>query len=298
LNKLKRHEQSSKVVYDQPKAKRQQRITICIGRKRTMMPMKTVYRFLISLFPFGFSIYVNAFSSFSIRLPKIHQAKDLNMYLRISSFDERLEYDRENDEEQEDDDEESIFDVSDHKSDWMQAELTLVKTPIQPHPDMDALQVATLICRSLQFVDYPDKSSGLRRCFEFLSLECRAAVTARQGARSEERFVEYGHLAPALQPFMGATRVELGEATFTEAKPPLRGAVCSFPITIEGAPILSVQHLSGLNKAGVSQPPITNMVIRLEQQRRPPNQNCWMVREIIDVRMAFAGDMGNVHVGG
>jgi hypothetical protein len=197
-----------------------------------------------------------------------------------------------------DKEEEIMLDLYDNESDWAQAELTLLNAPNHPHPDMDAFETATLICRSLQFVDYPITSSGLERCFEFFTLDCRAAVTARQGARSVERFIEYGQLAPALQPFMGATRVQIGEATFTEAKPPLRGALCSFPVTIEGAPILAVQHPSGMTKGGVSQPPITNMVMRLEQQRRPPNQYCWMVREILDVRMAFAGDMGNVHVGG
>jgi hypothetical protein len=131
-----------------------------------------------------------------------------------------------------------------------------------------------------------------------MTLDCRSAVTARQGARSLERLVEFGQLAPALQPFMGTTRVGIGEATFTEARPPLRGALCSFPVVIEGASILAVQHPSGMNKMGVSQPPTTHMVLRLEQQRRPPHQGCWMVRELLDVRMAFAGDMGNAHVGG
>lgn len=200
--------------------------------------------------------------------------------------------------DEDDDDDDTLLDTSDNESDWVQAELTLVNAPNFPDSSMDALQTATMICRSLQYVDYPEAASGLERCFEFFTMDCRSAVTARQGARSVERFVEYGQLAPALQPFMGATRVVLGDGTYTAAKPPLRGALHSFPVTIEGAPILTVQHASGMDKTGVSLPPITNMVIRLEQQRRPPHQNCWMVREILDVRMAFAGDMGNAHVGG
>lgn len=158
--------------------------------------------------------------------------------------------------------------------------------------------MATLIVRSLQLVDHPMSGAGLERCFEFFTIDCRAAVTARQGAKSLERFVEYGQLAPALQPYMGATKVQVGEGTYLPENPPLRGSLVSFPVTIEGAAILSVQHSSGLVKAGVSAPPITNMVLPLEQQRRPPNQGCWMVKEIIDVRMVFAGDMGNAHVGG
>ena len=113
-----------------------------------------------------------------------------------------------------------------------------------------------------------------------------------------ERFCEYGVLAPALQPFMGAYRIDIGNMTYTAAQPPLRGALASFPVVIQGAPVLSLQHPSGMNRTGVAEPPTTHVVMRLEQQRRPPNQGCWLVREILDVQHAFAGDMGNVHVGG
>lgn len=196
-----------------------------------------------------------------------------------------------------DDDDTAIDSFSGLDSDWSQA-LSVFGTT-GPHPDLDALQVATLVVRSLQFVDHPTESAGLERCYDFLTLDCRACVTARQGARSVERFKEYGTLAPALNPFMGARRVEIGQPpTYTSAVPPMRGAITSFLITVEGSSILSVQHPSGMVKGGVSAPPVTKMVVRLEQQRRPPHQGCWMVREILDVRHAFAGDMGNVHVGG
>jgi hypothetical protein len=222
-----------------------------------------------------------------------HEMSPLSSSIRVSPFgadNDELDYDE--DELEED------LDDADTESDWLEAELTLVNAPTEPYPEFDAHQVATMICRSLQFVDHPNESAGLERCFSFFTHGCRAVVTARQGAKTVERFVEYGRLAPALQPFMGATRVEIGEATYTEAKPPLRGAIVSFPIVILGAPILSLNHQSGMRRSGVAAPPITKMVLRLESQRRPPNQNCWMVREILDVRHAFAGDMGNAHVGG
>lgn len=180
----------------------------------------------------------------------------------------------------------------------MRAELTLLQIPSEPHPDHTPEQVAVACCRSLQWVDYPSPSAGLKRCFDFFTFECRKAVTARQGGQTVERFCEYGVLSPALQPFMGAQRVDIGDVTITPAKPPLRGALASFPVTIRGATALSLQHPSGMSRAGVAAPPVTRMVIRLEQQRRPPNQGCWLVREVLDVRHAFAGDMGNAHVGG
>lgn len=189
--------------------------------------------------------------------------------------------------------------VSATESDWMQAELTLRQAPDEPHPDLTAETVALACCRSLQWVDYPAQGAGLARCFEFFTFECRKAVTARQGGNTVERFQEYGILSPALQPFMGAHSVKIGEGTFTAAQPPLRGAIVSFPVEIQVAKVLSVQYPSGMQRPGVvAQPPSVRMVMRLEQQRRPPNQACWLVREVLDVRHAFAGDMGNAHVGG
>jgi len=118
------------------------------------------------------------------------------------------------------------------------------------------------------------------------------------GGKSLSTFVQHSLYAPAFQPFMGASRVELGMCTYTPAQAPFRGPLASFPVKVYGAPVLALQHMSGMIRSGVAQtPPVIDMVIRLEQQRRPPNQGCWMIYEVLDVRYAFAGDMGNTHVG-
>ncbi|CAB9501021.1 expressed unknown protein [Seminavis robusta] len=185
------------------------------------------------------------------------------------------------------------------ETDWWQAELTLLNAPTEPSPDLSAEAVAVTCIRSLQWVDYPTPLQGLRRCFPFLTYGCREVATARRGGKTLESFVEFGLYSPALQPFIGAAQVCIGDCTYTPAKAPLRGALASFPVQIHGAPVLAVQHLSGMERSGIApEPPVTHMVIRLEQQRRPPNQHCWLVTEIMDVRHAFAGDMGNAHVGG
>ena len=229
--------------------------------------------------------------------------------LRMRIYDDNDDYDDSNDEYYEDDDneepEEDEVDASfasSSSSDWVEAEFTLANrgTPTEPRPELDAATVANLCCRSLQWVDYPTPLAGLKRCYEFFMPSCREVVTARQGGKTMNRFLQYGVLAPALQPFMGASRVtvRLEEATMIDAKPPLRGAMWTAPVDIHGAPVLSLQHPSGIHRSGIATaPPITNMVLRLEQQRRPPYQGCWMVREILDVRHAFAGDLGNAHVG-
>ena len=103
--------------------------------------------------------------------------------------------------------------------------------------------VARITCRSLQWFDYPRQLDGLKRCHHFFTSTCLNAVTARQhgGQNNVEKFIEYGLLSPALQPFMGAYRVDLGHGTYTPAHPPLRGAIVSFPVQIQAAPILSLQ---------------------------------------------------------
>eukprot|EP00977_Amphora_coffeiformis_P012827 scaffold3240_cov187-Amphora_coffeaeformis.AAC.22 len=242
---------------------------------------------------------VFAFQSVSI-ITKEHRIAAHNLPLPMryplsgslysSVWEEDFLYDETND----DDDK-----ISETESDWVQAELTIRQAPTEPSPDLSPETVALTCCRSLQWVDYPTESAGLARCFPFFTFECRKAVTARQGGNTVERFQQYGVLSPALQPFMGAHRIDFGEGTYTGAHPPMRGAMVSFAVEIQVAPVLAVQHPSGMERKGVvATPAAVHMVLRLEQQRRPPNQGCWLVREVLDVRHAFAGDMGNAHVGG
>ena len=188
------------------------------------------------------------------------------------------------------------YEGSSSDKDWMNAELTLLNSPTQPDSALDPLEVANICCRSLQLVDKPTPNAGLERCFPFFMWECRKAVTARKGGDTVERFCKFGVLSPALQPFMGADHIDIGDMTIIPAQPPIRGAIATLPIQIRASSLFSVAHMSGMGRNGVAEPQVIDMVMRLEQQRRPPNQGCWLVREIIDVRMAFAGDSGNAGV--
>ena len=84
-------------------------------------------------------------------------------------------------------------------------------------------------------MDYPTENDGLARCFAFFTFECRKAITARQGGNIVERFQQYGVLSLALQPFMGAYRIDINveHATYTAAHPPMRGAMVSFSVEIQ-----------------------------------------------------------------
>uniref|UniRef100_A0A7S2XKT3 Uncharacterized protein n=1 Tax=Attheya septentrionalis TaxID=420275 RepID=A0A7S2XKT3_9STRA len=183
---------------------------------------------------------------------------------------------------------------AENETDWITAEFTLRQFPAEPDPALDPHSLAVWICRSVQFVDYPSSAAGLERIFDFFTWECRKAVTARQGGDTVERFCQYGLLSPALQPMMGATRIVVGDDGTLTPGTPTRGALYSFPITVYGASNLKFQYSSGHLREGIhTESPRTDLVLRLEQARRPPLTGCWLVREILDVRHAFAGDMGN-----
>jgi len=93
---------------------------------------------------------------------------------------------------------------------------------------------------------------------------------------------------------MGARRVDVHvEDRTTTPGTMTRGDLVSIPVTVYGGDVLAFQHPSGMIKDAVGAPKINRMVVRLEKGRRPPMQNCWLVREILDVRHVFAGDMGN-----
>lgn len=155
--------------------------------------------------------------SFSFRNPVIRrQGRAI-----VHAYSDRNDLSTHDEEDGDDESENSILASASFSSDWVQSEFTLRTIPSEPSPALTAETVAVACCRSLQWVDYPTESAGLKRCFDFFTFECRKAVTARQGGGTPERFCQYGLQSPALQPFYGATRIEIGNATYTPAQPPL-----------------------------------------------------------------------------
>jgi hypothetical protein len=173
--------------------------------------------------------------------------------------------------------------------DWVEAELTVLKFPSEPSPDLSAEQVAVACLRSLQLTDHPEPNAGLERIYPFLTIFCRDGVTAR-GVETVEEFCERGALSPVLQTFMGATKIDLvGEGTLSKGTA-TRGDIMSFPVQVTRAAVSAFQHKSGLIRDRVASAPATHeMVIRLEKGRRPPVAGCWLVREITDGQYAKGG---------
>lgn len=70
-----------------------------------------------------------------------------------------------------------------------------------------------------------------------------------------------------------------------------RGEICVFSVGVTTARVMAFQHKSGLIKDGITAtPPTVHMIVRLEQQRRPPLAGCWMIRDIIDAQYATGGN--------
>lgn len=180
--------------------------------------------------------------------------------------------------------------------DWLDAELTVLNFPSSPSPTLSAEHVAISCLRSLQLVDHPLPLAGLDRIYPFLTWQCRDAVVSSRTATPIE-FRKRAALSPVLQPFMGATKIQLGKRTMSPGTA-TRGDIVSYPVVVHGAKVSAFQHKSGLIRDRVAAgPPRVDMVIRLEKARRPPLAGCWLVRDIVDIRFAKGGQGWSRHEG-
>ena len=187
-----------------------------------------------------------------------------------------------------------------NKNDWAMAQRTLhdfFSTHQTPTADLQSpAEVAMACLRSLQFVDYPVDGAGLQRIYPFLTWNCIKHVVGENDVHGslggQERFGQRGALSPVLQTFFGATQIVLDEtASTTIAATPTRGKILIFPVHVTTAPATAFCHASGVLKDGIARnAPTKRMILRLEQQRRPPLAGCWLVRDIIDAKYAKGGN--------
>ena len=174
--------------------------------------------------------------------------------------------------------------------------LQALSLPAQPSPTLDASDVCLAICRGLQHVDVPTQDRGFERLFYFATYECRAALTARRGKETLERFVEECTTRPsqALSPLVRCGAFTLDEATMIEGTP-TRGALATI--------VVALQQPSAFRFAsGFERPKDTegspyaasgdSELVRftLQKERRPPLQDCWLVKEILPQRLHNLGD--------
>ena len=168
-------------------------------------------------------------------------------------------------------------------------ELASLTLPTKPCASLAPEDVAVAVFRGLQHNNVPQKDTGYERAFNFCSWECRKAVTARRGADTLDRFVEFSDV---LLPFLNAVKVAVEkppEGIKVTPGTPTRGALCFVRVNAYTSKMV-VPGGEG-NEDDASLVP-TSFVVQLQQERRPPLQGMWLIREITDVRHAFAGDAG------
>jgi len=175
--------------------------------------------------------------------------------------------------------------------DWMEAELTVLRFPRVPSPDLAARDVALGCLRSLQILR---GGSSLQRVRPFLTAHCLATLTNRNPQDYEndpDQNLLQEHPVLSLFPQASRIRLHCDRAKCSPATT-VRGDILSIPVTVHHSPeSVFVHSPSGRFVRPVigSSPKVSNVVVRMEQSRRPPHEDCWMVREIANVDYAKGG---------
>lgn len=141
----------------------------------------------------------------------------------------------------------------------------------------------------------PEPSAGLRRCFNFATYECRAALTSRKGYKDPtgEKFTQFAelHSLPNCESFALVEEPTIIAGTQT------RGALATAAVDVTFR--LAFRHKSGFERKDIipgEERRVERFLFTLEQQRRPPLQGCWTIRGLLPARdhMLFNGDSGAV----
>jgi hypothetical protein len=186
------------------------------------------------------------------------------------------------------------------------SELLALSLPGTPSAELSPADVILACCRGLQHVDVPTANCGLERLFRFTTYACRASLTSRRGssggngceadcAAHIENFVQEGtaSLVQSLYPLMRCPAFSIGESTLVPATP-TRGAIATMVVAVRVGE--NFRHPSGFAKGEQAQTSLYaasstdeegSELVRftLQQERRPPLQNCWLITEILPARL-------------
>ncbi len=142
------------------------------------------------------------------------------------------------------------------------------------------------------------QDDALRRLFAHATYECRAALTARKGKDCADRFVQHAPSSHALGAILRAYSYAISAETTLIAGTPTRGALATQVVAIQE--LASPRHPSGHLRseeertATASEMNEELFLFTLQQERRPPLDDCWLVHGIVPMRhhAVFAGDTG------
>ena len=182
--------------------------------------------------------------------------------------------------------------------------------PMEPSPDLGPAQVVNLVCLGLQQSGASDE--GLERLFNFLTPAGRVAVAPPPAMPGRQGGVERaGVVAEADHPTSAALAVcekfELIDEPVISPGSIARGRIAQQMVHVWGDPLRDGgranpegalkalldapdKHLIALLEAkgrGTPPPPtplsmlrLERFVVSLDEQRRPPVQGCWLIKEL------------------
>ena len=191
-----------------------------------------------------------------------------------------------------------------------------VAMSMMPSSDLSAADVVRLVCEGLRDNDTPKEDAGIERLYNFLTPQGRVAIaptppkSGLQGGVELDYFLEEAG-SPAMGALIFCSSFELiGEARITPGSN-ARGALCTQLIEVRNCPLADEGDASGALSALVRasddfldavitsvregsplpEAPLNAMIkrrfwVQLEQQRRPPNQGCWFIKEFLPLQLS------------
>ena len=188
--------------------------------------------------------------------------------------------------------------------------------PLEPTIELSAAEVVSSVCEGLRVNDAPHKDAGIERLYNFLTPMGRVAIaptppkSGLQGGVTLDYFLKDAG-SPALGALIYCTSIKLiGETRITPGTN-TRGALGTQLIEVGNSPLAdqsdSLASLKALLRADdefleavlasvrtgseLPEPPPGVQVksrfwVQLEQQRRPPMQGCWLIKEFMPLAMS------------
>ena len=178
--------------------------------------------------------------------------------------------------------------------------------PMEPTAELGPLETAFVVCAGLKYNNWPRVDAGVERLFHHLSPMGRVAIaptppkSGLQGGVTLEYFLEEAGSA-ALGALMFCSRFEFtGDLTISPGSQ-ARGRIATQMVTVHNAPedaalialvslpredleaILAAVRTGekpALPDVTAGAPKASRFLFKLEEERRPPNQGCWILQEM------------------
>ena len=190
----------------------------------------------------------------------------------------------------------------------------VTELPLEPTDTLDAKQAVWTVCEGLRLNDDPKPDAGVERLYNYLTPMGRVAIapppprSGLQGGVTLEYFLEEGASA-ALGALIFCSGFSILEEPRISPSGPARGALAYLMIEVGNSPLEDASDANRALRAMVRAPDafleevLTSVregtelpaappeaqikdrfEVALEQERRPPHQGCWFIKEILPMK--------------